>query len=243
VQITVKSSKIAKSGENKNGKWSLIVVVDETTGIEYTTFDTKANAGPGAILDIGEPDVKDGKFSFKKCEVVSLPQPTASSNGESPGARSSMSPEDWERKDRLERFSIEAQSCFRSVAIMVSTILPLPDREIPEPLLITYKEGLEWARAHFKLTSQSRASEAKPVSKPAEAKKSDPDTSKSVGAQEQGFKNVGEFLTACQAKGVERSKVLELCQIGEKDLPKLNIEDAWNIVQEHIAKENKELWG
>ena len=61
MQITVKSVKVLKTGTRKdNTPYTFLAVVDATTGIEYTTFDTKANIGQGGVLDIGEPDIKEG---------------------------------------------------------------------------------------------------------------------------------------------------------------------------------------
>jgi|TARA_Y100000310_G_scaffold36889_1_gene34693 hypothetical protein len=105
MEIKVKSAKVLKTGENEKGAWSLIKVVDETTGIEYTTFDKKAHIGAGAVLDIGEPEIKEGKRSFKKCEIISEDAPRPQNE--------SMTKEDWSAKDKIQRMSIERQVCLK----------------------------------------------------------------------------------------------------------------------------------
>jgi len=249
MQITLKSSKVAKTGENKNGTWKLIVVVDEITGIEYTTFDTKANAGAGAVLEIGEPDVKNGKFSFKKCELISGAPANTGSNGApngKEGARSSMSPEDWAKKDRIERASYEAQTAFKGIiSLQIASCQCTENGGIigdADKFKKVFNEALDWASAHLKTTPASNIKESK-IGEPKKEGQAPPRQNDPELGDPPGFKNVGEFFTACQANGVERSKALELIGVADKDAAKINTEDAWLIIQEYIAKENKELWG
>lgn len=70
MEIEVKASQVVKTGTNKNGPWELIRVTS-VDGTEYTTFDKKAkHQGTGAIIDIGEVEIKGNKISFK--EIVKV---------------------------------------------------------------------------------------------------------------------------------------------------------------------------
>ena len=100
MQITVKDSKVVKTGTNKSGEWELIRVISEDN-TEYTTFDKKVKSLPnGSVIEF-EPIIKEGKLSFKDFKVIS--EAPAKSNGDQ------MSKEDWADKQRVERTSIENQ--------------------------------------------------------------------------------------------------------------------------------------
>ncbi len=178
MNITVKSSKVAKTGKNEKGEWSLIVVTADDRGIEYTTFDKKAHIGPGAVLDIGEPDVKDGKFSFKKCTVVSegAGPKTSPANG-----KSEMSPDQWAERDRLEQLSREANACYMGLPALIQATTPDKGLQFEAK-----NAALKWALDHFN---------GKPVAsitKTSEAPKTDKDWD---GLGKPTFKDLGDFLT------------------------------------------------
>lgn len=48
------------------------------------------------------------------------------------------------------------------------------------------------------------------------------------------FKDRGELFTYCESRGVPRAKVLELNNCPEKDMTKLNPDDAWLVVEAHL---------
>jgi len=61
MQITIKSIKVLKTGTNKTGEWKLIGVTSDD-GTNYATFHKSAeNLIPGTVIDIGEPDIKEGE--------------------------------------------------------------------------------------------------------------------------------------------------------------------------------------
>lgn len=82
MEITVKSVRVASSGTNDKGEWELICVTTPD-GTEFTTFDKKAkHVGEGAVIDIGDPKTKKGKFSFDKVvKIVKEGQAPALGNG------------------------------------------------------------------------------------------------------------------------------------------------------------------
>lgn len=201
MQITVRSSKVAKTGQNEKGAWELIVVVDETTGVEFTTFDKKAHAGTGAVLDIGEPIIKEGKHSFKKVvEIIKggvAPSPGA--NGGQPG----MTPELWAEKDRLERLSMESMSAFRGIVELASSPNYKQWDKLNEAVDKALDKALDWAIAHFQQPSEA----AKPPAKSKEKAAPGP-------AESKGFANAGEFLKSCLDNlGMNKTDVTESLSI------------------------------
>jgi len=186
MEITVKSVKVVKTGTNKSGAWELIRVTT-LDGTEYTTFDKKVkHMGEGAVIDIGEPDIKEGKISFKEIvKVVKEGQAPAvtSGNGKSP------------EQIAIERCSIEGQTAYNG-------IIQLIDREAAEKVDIVPADlkTLTFDYARVKMSK----SLAKPV---AVVKKTEAPAEPSGNG---GFKNAGQFLAKCQEVfSLNRSQVLE----------------------------------
>ncbi len=146
MQITVKSIKVLKIGTNAKGDWELIGVTAED-GKSYTTFHKGVkNLASGTVVRLDEVTIKDDKTSFKEYVVVS--EPTASSPA--PGQPSnSMTPQDWAEKDRLERRSREANTCFMGLTAMTC----VPGLMLQPDIALKYNEALglamDWAIAHF----------------------------------------------------------------------------------------------
>lgn len=209
MQITVKSTKVGKTGKSDKGDWELIVVKSED-GTDYTTFHKSAkNLSPGTVIDIGEPKIKDGKISFKEFTVVSAPAAApapASANGQS-----GMSPEAWAEKDRLECRSREANTCFMGLTTMASS--PDPLKNMTPDTIARYHDALNaamvWATAHF----------TKPVSAKTEAKpeaKAEP-TEADMAFEAMGdFKDLGAFLTrAMNELKMGRAEICEKLSIND----------------------------
>uniref|UniRef100_A0A6M3IVD3 Uncharacterized protein n=1 Tax=viral metagenome TaxID=1070528 RepID=A0A6M3IVD3_9ZZZZ len=213
MQITVKSAKVLKSGTSKSGEWELIGLTSED-GTNYTTFHKNAkNLTAGTIIDIGEPEIKEGKISFKEYKVVSE-APAPAGNGKS-DSHQGMTPADWAEKDRVQRLSIESQVAFKGIMEAFSAGQLKPDSQY-------VKTALDWAMAHFK-TSQSTTKPLPAVTK-SKSDKVDADSSSLV------FNNAGELKTAC-------NKVLKMSvkQIeNETQLFDLNTEkgrkDCWQAI-------------
>jgi len=185
MQITVKESKVAKTGSNSKGEWQLIVVKDSNTGIDYTTFDKKALTGPGSVLEIGKPDVKDGKFSFKKCEIISSAPASVTNSRET-------SPEEWREKQRIERASFEAQTAFKGIIDLAVAWIgqgkdPRAMDEVKEPLAL----AMGWADKRLAITVK----EALKIAPHLDKEKPAPATEKIEELFPEEFKNVGEFLS------------------------------------------------
>ena len=163
MQITIKDIKVktgvVKSGKNEGNPWKLVIITGED-GKEYTTFEASAEKlTVGTVLKLDKVTIseKDGKtkHDFKEFEVVSAPTapglPPAPSNG--------MTPQDWAEKDRLERRSREANTCFMGLTAMAC----IPSLMLQPNIALKYNEALglamDWAIAHF----QMKTTEAKPA--------------------------------------------------------------------------------
>ena len=76
MELTIKSLRVIKEGMQRDGKteykWVSVMADDGSEkGTEYTTFDKAVlKEKPGAVLDIGEIEIKGGKLSFKKLVKV-----------------------------------------------------------------------------------------------------------------------------------------------------------------------------
>jgi len=189
MQLTVKSTKIGRTGTNEKGDWELIVVTSDD-GTDYTTFHKGAkNLLPGTVIEVGEVIIKNNKHSFKEYTVISAPTvpvvPVSNGHG--------MTPELWAEKDRLERWSRECNTCI--MAIDQLTKCRPPDGKELE----LHDAAIAYALAHFQPTKempkvekpQSDKAVNKPVTDPGE------------------FKDLGDFLT--KVTKVTKLKRDEIC--------------------------------
>lgn len=238
MQITVKSTKLLKEGTNKNGKWQLWLVTDNKD-IEYTTFDKKAShLTPGAVIEIGSIilEVKDDKEnrSFKELTIISQPE-TESTNGKYKKDIEGMKYE-YQLKARLqslERASIEAQTAY----IKIMDALCAGKVELDsEPV----KEAIKWAMGKLGASIQSPEVKESIVQPDIEIQIKpgavlDKLQSDSKEGTETSFANVGALRQWCKLEGIETPKFLEIVGCTEKDVPNINIPDAYQLVKEHIA--------
>jgi len=207
----------------KDGKSTFYAVFGEG-GEEMTTFDVAINQLQiGSIISV-EPKVSGKyinieKWKLKQGATAQIPPP--SSNGKD------MPPEYWENKQRIERASFEAQTAYNG-------IIKLLESKVLELSHATAKKALDWAETKFDSESPPRTATKKTETKQAEQPTETP-------AEGLTFKNVGEFLAACNNAGVPRNKVMEKLGVDEKNLPRINITESWDIIYEEIIKPSKEL--
>jgi len=214
LQITVKSAKVGKTGTSDKGDWELIVIKAED-GTDYTTFHKSAkNLTPGTVIDIGEPTIKNGKCSFKEFNVISQGSPATSTSA---NGKNGMTPEDWAKKDRIERASYEAQTAFKGVIELLVAKVILPEGEIA-------KSALDWAAKKLIPGVPEQVARM-----PGLVKDPPTETDKEFEklGEEPTFKNVGEFLTRVTKElGINRVEVLTRLSINDvKEIDSL--EEAW----------------
>lgn len=220
MQITVKEVKFLKKGSNKNGPWELRKVIGEE-GKEYTTFNTRVGRlMPGTVIDLDKVIIEDeDKRSFKEFAIVSEPAVPVAKG-------SDMSKEEWAEKDRITRQSMEAR-------VAVSTIPALAtarDKARAEDQAIINK-ALKWCEAKIDANMNGGI-----PNKTATKQEANPITDPSFGRQ---FENVGQFLKACSNAGVTRTEVLKHLKVAEEDVPKLNVEESWDIIYNDLIKPKK----
>ncbi len=199
-QVKVKDIRVktgtVKSGKNEGNPWELVIVIGED-GSEFTTFDTAVkDVGIGGTLEL-EAVIKNNKTNitfFKILEKGSdVPEPGAPAPPGTP--TNGMTPEAWEKKDRLERWSREANACYMGLPALIAG-KPPGDIVSKDALLPTEAKALEvwtaamnWAKAHFTTTA--------PIAKTEKAEATlDKDWEKMAsGSETPEFKNTGDFLT------------------------------------------------
>jgi len=134
MEIKVKSSQVVKTGSNSKGDWELIKVISED-GTGYTTFDKKAKyLGTGAVVDIGEPDIKEGKISFKEVIKV-IKEGTGQAQAPSSNRYGQDSPE--------KRQSIETMNAITNVMTSYTQIA-IALGEPPANLKLLWERALIW---------------------------------------------------------------------------------------------------
>ena len=162
MQITVKSTKVLKTGSNAKGDWELIGLTS-TDGKDFTTFHKGVkNLKPGTVVQLDEVTIKDDKTSFKEYTVVSEPSASTST---APAPTSGMTPQDWAEKDRLERRSREVNTCFMGISSIAQAYVTIGiDPCGAEEFGGVYKNALKWADAHFQMKATGTTAAAKPES-------------------------------------------------------------------------------
>jgi len=126
VQITIKEVKILKTGTNPDhpeyGPWTLTAVTTDK-GVKYTTFAKDAELlAPGSLINITDMDEDEKGKKFKKFETVV--------GGEKPETSSASQPNDneyWERKQAIERASIEGQNALTNLTKLTIAGIKLED--------------------------------------------------------------------------------------------------------------------
>ena len=197
MKITVKSAKVLKTGESKNGAWSLIGVTSDD-GTNYATFHKGAeNLAPGAVIDIGEVIIKEGKCSFKEYKIIS--EAPAQPNG-----KPDMTPDMWDEKARKEQWSRECNTCFMGIMELAASQTYQQNIEADRwgRVAEVLDAALDWAMEHF---NTDKTVKEPPQKSPPDRTASTPEANKD---ETQGFANLGEFYTACMEKfKLPKSKV------------------------------------
>ena len=208
MQITVKSVKVLKEGNRKDGAAYKMIGVVAEDGRQYATFHAGAiNLKPGTVIMLDKVEVKTGKdnqeqWSFKEYEIVSAPEPEKTHTG---NPVNGMTPADWEKKDRLERESREANTCFMGVTELLTAKIILPDGELATA-------ALDWALRHFKTS----ASTQKPATSESRTTTTVEEEFEKLGRGSIEFKNAGDFLTRVTKElGFSRSDIAERLSIND----------------------------
>ncbi|KKL69717.1 hypothetical protein LCGC14_2112110 [marine sediment metagenome] len=121
MQITVKSVKVLKTGNNNYGEWKLVKVYTDKG--EYTTLYTDADQIPGgSVINITDMDEDDKGKRFKKFEIIA-----AGATPPSTPPSSDMSKDEWAEKDMVKRASIEGQNALTNLTNLTIAKIKLED--------------------------------------------------------------------------------------------------------------------
>ncbi len=240
MQITIgQEARVLKTGTNKQGgEWELIAV-KSAKGTEYTTFDRKVkHLGVGSVIEVGEPEEKNGKLSFEKVvDVISEVAPGVVSDGKEMGSyKRDIEGIQFEYGLKMEmqeinRVSVEAQTAFNGlVSIFSASTFTV---EMAEELKPVWQKALQWVEVKLDASMQN----SKPIIRVAD-KKAPAETiiSGKAPESEHPFPNIGALLKWCMDNGISRDKFMEINQVKEKDLPKLNLDTAYDLVLTYLKQ-------
>ncbi len=226
MQITIKSTRIIREGDGSDGKraykWVSVMADDGSEkGTEYTTFDASVfKLGPGSVIDIGDPETKDGKLRFKKVasvisSVAAVATPPAPGPSSSP--ESDMSKEDWAEKQLIERASFEAQTAYKgAIELLAARGMAEEGKELIEA-------ALAWGIKRLNPTLQEAITTMPHLARPEDQKEG-----KAVEPGEHHFENPGQLFETTNKYGVMRGDILKKYNISEKDVSKINPDEMWD---------------
>ena len=191
MQVTVtEPTKVLKSGTNDYGPWKLVKVVTDKE--EYTTLAKGADElGAGAVINIEGLDQNEKEqWKFKKFEIVSVGEPPQPK----PVEHASKEEESkyWEKKQALERLSIEGQK-----AMEYATALELADKSTMQITALLH-QTIELKLRNFVNTYTPESASNAP-----ESSKKPPKASTSTKAQDTDMDIIKGALTTLKWNPIE----------------------------------------
>ena len=231
-----------KSGENKNGSWTNTRITSDT-GVVFSTFHKGAQEiAEGDVVEM-EVTVNEKGNNFDEYKILEKGSAPAAvpSNGGPPGAGAYKRDTEAIRIEyglkahlqAIERASIEGQTAFNGIVSLANT------RGLDDKLTPIYDEAIAWARAKMKATFVNQGPSEPPRSKSeggqSETLGKDLALTEDKPPEAQRFPHVGALLARCAELGINRPTFLTIVGATEKDLPKVNVEDAYQAVLQYMA--------
>lgn len=224
----------------KGEKKFFAVVADDGKGTEFTTFDSKVKTiPPGSTIGI---DIKvEGKYvNIIEWKMISeAPAPASSAatgkadvgyKRDTEGIRFEYELKVW--MQNIDRVSIEAQTAYNR--IMEQALQLKDDKEFK----VLFKKALQWAEGKLDASMKQPALEAKPTPK-VEPKKTVTRASTTVNGKqvdpEHPFPHIGALLSWCATKGIDKAQALEIWNVKDADLPKLDIAIAHQLILDYLV--------
>jgi hypothetical protein len=239
-QITVKEVR-GPLGKGERKFWA----IKDPQGGEFTAFDaTIAQVTPGSIIE-AEIEVKGKYVNITKWTLVEAGPAVTPNSGGGTGGQYKRDTEgirfEYELKAYLqgiERASIEAQTAYNGLikVLELVAVSPVTEKLIDKLCPGILKKALQYADSRL---------DAAMASKPPQSPQAPPETVKASGTAKDkakaqsgtGFKNVGELLTWALQQGISRVKFLEVVKAREGDLPKLNLVDAKQALDDFLKEQ------
>jgi hypothetical protein len=236
-QITVKEVR-GPLGKGEKKFWA----IKDPQGGEFTAFDASiAKLTPGSIIE-AEIEVKGKYVNITKWTLIEAgPAVTQQGAGGGTYKRDTEGIRfEYELKaylQAIERASIEAQTAYNGLikVLELITISPAAEKLVEKLAPGILKKALAYAESRLDIAM---------ASKPPQSPKAPPETEKAGGTSpgkaekpsKTDFKNVGELLTWALEQGINRTKFLEITQTTEATLPKLNLLDAKQALDEYLKE-------
>ena len=231
MEITVKSVKVLKTGENKYGPWALYKI-EAADGKIYTTLaDGADKLTPGTVFEPAEVmlgEEKDGvqEFKFKKFTLVTA----GSAPGPKTNGKPDMSKDDWAEKDRLERDARAANTCFMGIIQLATSQTPNIEKIHWDKLNGLILLAFNYAERNLAVRLAPSVKTEKPKTT------ADKDFDELTSGSE--FKNVGEFLTRVTKElGITSTAICE--KLGVKDVKEIaDYKAAYELLKEDTDKKD-----
>ena len=234
-----------KRGENRNGPW-INTRVTSDTGVIFSTFHKGAQEiaeGDTVEMEVTVSEKGNNFDEYKILEKGSAPTADVPSNGGTPGGGAYKRDTEAIRLEyglkahlqAIERASIEAQTAYNGIMRLSS----VPGVELTGDSAAAYEEAINWARLKMAATlanqGPSEVTGAKSGRGDAPAPGKAPASTEDKAPKAPSFPHVGALLKWCADNGVDRSTFLGIVGATEQDLPKINVEDAYQAVLQYQA--------
>ncbi len=221
MEITVTKIK-TKDGEGKKGPWKLTKWTDEA-GTVWSTFDKKARGvGVGAVVDIPEWDSDEYGNDFQKWTLVAEATPEIAA-----AAQATNGAAEQEKTLSIERQSTTAsflEFCGKVVAAGLA-LSPLQQEGLDKAFI--------WGTSRY---DDAPAVDARTITVTRVGARSESDKAFDKLERDSRFLTVGELRKWCAENGVDTAKFCELVKVKEADIPKVNIDEAYQVIKDYLAE-------
>jgi len=223
-----------KTGKNEKGEWINTLIVGED-GSKFGTFHKGAQEIKEGYLIELDPIVKGDRVNFEKYTILERSPSLSSSNGHSQNS-------EREIKIRvqllqMELASQEARTAYEGIMQVAATGVSFGEHI--QTFSDMFGEALKWASSRLNLSPEATKQKTTPVKNQAKDKPSVTTGKGEVVNPDAPFPHVGALLKFCNERGIGRAKFMEIQEIKEADLARINIEDAFIKVKDYIKEHGK----
>ena len=210
-------------------------------GAKFTTFDAKAmSIKPGSIL---EAEIKvEGKYvNMVKWTLLQEPEAGLGDSRETGAYKRDTAGIQFEyqlkaRLQQIERASIESQVAYKEIMQLAASGASFGEHI--QDFNRLFGQALKWANSRLDESMKPIKPEPKPTTKPAE--KPTVQTNSTEVDPEHPFPNIGALLAWCAKQGINRVKFMEIIQVKETDIHKVNTIDAHHAILDYLKQNPKD---
>lgn len=244
-----------KEGTNQHGPWTNTMVTGED-GSKFGTFHKSATEiKKGDVIKL-EPVIKAGKTNFDSFEFVSK---GPGHNGGSPVTEGAPAGSAYKRDTEgirfeyglkahlqsIERASIEAQTAYNGIIELAKGATIEGQNDLREAVT----EAIAWARKKMAASLGTSVRSEPARSKSGDSTAAAPVETSTPAAEEapvdQGgeelsrFPHLGALLQWCATKDIDRKTFMWLVKADESTIGKVDIDEAFQIVTDHLKEYDK----